>query len=126
MRDDDFYWDGVRRGQLLFQECSDCSALRHPAAPMCPECQSLAWQPRAARGEGEVCAWIESRHPTRDDAHPRIVALIQLPEGVRLVSNLRDVALQDVRDGLRVEVFFEEIDGRVLHQFRPLRAEVGA
>lgn len=126
MRDDDFYWEGVNNGRLLFQQCDACDAVRHPAAPMCPRCQSLQWRALQSGGTGTVCAWIESRHPTRDDAHPRIVALIDLPEGVRLVSNLRDVALADVEDGMPVEVFFEEINGVVLHQFRPLRAEVAA
>lgn len=119
MRDDDFFWEGVSNGQLLFQQCSDCGALRHPPGPMCPECQSFAWQPKAASGRGNVCAWIESKHPTRPDEHPRIVALIQLPEGVRLVSNLRELDLDEVRDGLPVEVFYEQIDGQILHQFRP-------
>ena len=121
MRDDDFFWEGLNHGRLLFQQCAECDTLRHPAAPMCSQCQSLQWRPHAASGAGTVCAWIESRHPTRDDAHPRIVGLIDLPEGVRLVSNLRDIALSEVREGLPVEVFFEEIDGRVLHQFRPAR-----
>jgi len=126
MRDDDFYWEGVAQGRLLFQQCAACDTVRHPAAPMCPQCQSLQWRALAACGQGSVCAWIESRHPTRDDAAPRIVALIDLPEGVRLVSNLRGVALGDIRDGLPVEVFFEEIDGRVLHQFRPAQTEMSS
>jgi len=126
MRDDDFYWEGVARGQLLFQQCNECDTVRHPAAPMCPRCQSLGWRAQVASGRGSVCAWIESRHPTRDDASPRIVALIDLPEGVRLVSNLRDVALGDVHEGLAVEVFFEEIGDRVLHQFRPAQTEIAS
>ena len=119
MRDDEFFWEGVQNHQLLFQQCSDCGALRHPSGPMCPLCQSLHWRAKPASGQGTVCAWLESKHPTELDAHPRIVALIQLPEGVRLVSNLRGIALADVRDGMPVEVFFDEINGQMLHQFRP-------
>jgi uncharacterized OB-fold protein len=119
MRDDDFFWAGVSDGRLLFQECGECGAVRHPPGPQCPGCQSFEWQPKAAAGTGTVCAWIESKHPTRPDENPRIVALIELPEGVRLVSNLRDVRLADVRDGMPVTVFFEAIDGKIVHQFRP-------
>ncbi len=121
MRDDDFFWEGLKQDQLLFQQCADCGTLRNPPAPMCSHCQSLKWQPLKATGTGNVCAWLQSKHPTRPDEHPRIVALVQLPEGVRLVSNLRDVYLDEIYDGMPVEVFFEEIDGQVLHQFTPAR-----
>jgi uncharacterized OB-fold protein len=50
------------------------------------------------------------------------VALIDLDEGLRLVANLQGIALADVRPGLPVEVFFAEIDGVMLPQFRPSRA----
>jgi uncharacterized OB-fold protein len=57
---------------------------------------------------------------------PYIVALIELDEGVRLVSNLRDIAPDDVEVGMPVEVFYEMFDAMdgddlVLHQFRPGR-----
>lgn len=123
MRDDDFFWEGVNNGELLFQQCADCGALRQPIGPMCPQCQSLDWQPSAASGRGKVYAWIESKHPSELDVHPRIVALIELAEGVRFVSNLQEIALADVREGLPVEVFFQDVRGTVLPQFRPLRGE---
>jgi uncharacterized protein len=57
--------------------------------------------------------------------YPYIVALVDLDEGVRLVSNLREIAPGDVEVGMPVEVFYETFDGAaekqdlVLHQFRP-------
>ena len=58
--------------------------------------------------------------------YPYIVALVELDEGVRLVSNLCEIALDDVEVGMSVEVFyqtFDTLDGKdlVLHQFRPAR-----
>jgi hypothetical protein len=47
------------------------------------------------------------------------VALVELDEGPRLVSNLTGVASADVRNGMRVEVGFDEVDGVKLPQFRP-------
>ncbi len=48
------------------------------------------------------------------------MALVDLEEGVRIVSNLRDVDPDDVTIGMAVEVAFESFDGDVvLHQFRP-------
>jgi uncharacterized OB-fold protein len=52
--------------------------------------------------------------------YPYIVALIDLAEGVRLVSNLIDIEPEDAWIDMPVEVSFTEFDdGFVLHQFRP-------
>lgn len=119
MRDQDFFWSGVDAGKLLFQKCDDCGLIRQPPGPMCPNCQSLKWTPHQASGRGVVCAWIVAKHPTQPDDNPRIVALIELEEGVRMISNLERSSQGAARLGLPVEVFFAEVDGAVLPQFRP-------
>ena len=60
-----------------------------------------------------------SHHPTQPDAEPRIVVLVDLEEGVRLVANLQGLAWAEVTNDLPVEVFFAPVDGVVLPQFRP-------
>jgi uncharacterized OB-fold protein len=117
--DDAYFWDGVAQHKLLLQSCADCGALRHPPGPMCPRCRSLRWNTREASGRGTVYTWLVSRHPTELDAQPRIVALVQLAEGVRLVSNLVDVEPTDVRNDMAVELTFVDYAGTVLPQFRP-------
>ena len=119
MGDQDFFWDGVDQGKLLFQRCSGCGRVRQPLGPMCPECQSLEWEPQEAAGRGVIRAWIVSKHPTRPDANPRIVILVELESGERLVSNLQAVEPDEVRLGMPVEVTFQDVDGVFLHQFRP-------
>jgi uncharacterized OB-fold protein len=86
---------------------------------MCPQCGSVTWDAREASGRGTVHSWIVSHHPTEADDAPRIVALIELDEGVRLVSNLQDIEPEEVRNDMAVEVVFMEIDGVRLPQFRP-------
>ena len=120
MRDQDFFWEGVKNHQLLIQQCADCGELRQPPGPMCPHCQSLRSQHKEASGFGTVYAWIVSKHPTELDEKPRIVALIDLEEGVRMVSNLQFIELADIREGLPVRAFYDETYG--LPQFRPVEA----
>jgi uncharacterized protein len=122
MRDQDFFWEGVQARKLLFQKCSDCGALRNPPGPMCPHCQSLHWEPRESQGLGTVAGWVLSKHPSRPDDQPRLVVLVSLNEGIRMISNLSDVAVDQVTEGMPVELFFAEVNGAVLPQFRPLRA----
>jgi 3-oxo-4,17-pregnadiene-20-carboxyl-CoA hydratase alpha subunit len=120
-RDDEFFWRGVAEERLLLSNCARCSRLQHPPTPMCPDCGSTDWVTQEASGRGTVHSWIVSHHPTEADELPRIVALVELAEGVRLVSNLQEVTVGDVRNDMDVEVMFAEVDGVKLPQFRPVR-----
>ena len=117
-RDDEFFWEGARQGQLLLRACAGCGRIAHPPVPMCPQCHSLDWTTRQASGRGRLYSWILSRHPSRPDDSPRIVALIELEEGVRLVSNIRDASPEQLDAGAPVTVCFDEVGGHVLPQFR--------
>lgn len=117
--DDTFFWDGVAERRLLIQRCADCGALRHPPAPMCGECGSLRWDTQQSTGRGVVYSWIESHHPNRPDEEPRIVVLVELEEGVRLVSNLVDLPHAGPYEDLLVEVTFRpREDGVTMPYFR--------
>lgn len=117
--DDQYFWDGVAQRKLLLQRCGGCSVLRQPPSPMCPKCGSLDWDTQEASGRATVYSWVGSSHPSLPDESPRIVALLDLEEGVRLVSNLVEVEIHEIRHGLPVELVFLEIDGVLLPQFRP-------
>jgi uncharacterized protein len=120
-RDTQFFWDALREHRLLIQRCADCGTRRHPPRPMCPRCNSLSWGTVESSGRGTVYSFVMPQHPQYPwFDYPYIVALVELEEGTRLVSNLCDVSPDDVTIGMPVEVTFTEFDGDlVLHQFRP-------
>ena len=117
--DTQFFWDGLKDGRLLIQRCDGCGVLRHPPRPMCPHCRSLAWTPAESAGRGVVVSAVQPRHPQFpwfEDGY--VVALVELDEGVRLVTNLVDGPADPM--GLRVAVRFTEFaDGLVLPLFAP-------
>jgi uncharacterized OB-fold protein len=117
--DEDLFWQGVSEDKLLLTTCAKCSYLQHPPSPMCPECGSVEWSATEASGRGTVLSWIVSRHPTETDDMPRIVALIELEEGARLVSNLVELNSDQVENDMAVEVIFADVDRVRLPQFRP-------
>ena len=95
---------------------------------MCPKCRSLQWDTVESAGRGTVYSYVmplEPRFPFFD--YPYVVALVELAEGVRLVSNLCDIDPADVTVGMPVEVFYQTFEGAdgglVLHQFRPAGGE---
>ena len=116
-----FFWEGAKRGELLAQRCADCGNLQHPPRPMCPACHSVRRQEARLSGRGEVYSWIIPRHPPAlGFAQPPVVAVIQLEEGIRLVSNIVDVADGQVAIGMPVEVRFEPtVGGYAVPVFRP-------
>lgn len=122
--DTEFFWNGLKDHQLLIQRCGSCGVLRHPPRPMCPSCNSLEWDAVTASGRGSVHSFVMPQHPPMPFMeYPYIVALIDLEEGTRLLSNLCEVAPEDASIGMPVEVFYTEFeDGLVLHQFRPAGA----
>ena len=120
--DTQFFWDGLKAHTLLVQRCEDCGEVRHPPRPMCPHCTSLAWDTIECSGRGAVFSFVMPRHPQypwfEDDY---IVALVELDEGVRLVTNLVGTTPDAAAIGMRVQVRFEEFDGGlVLPLFAPV------
>jgi uncharacterized protein len=116
-----FFWEGVERGELLIQRCAACGELRHPPRPMCPCCRSLDWGTVRATGRGTVHSYAVPHHP-RLPAFPDryVVALVELEEGTRLVTNLVGVSPDDVRIGMAVELECTKVDDElVLPLFRP-------
>lgn len=120
-QDTAFFWEGARRGELLIQRCSSCGRLRHPPGPMCPHCHSADWDTVKASGRGRVHSFVVYHHPLVPpfDA-PYLVALIDLKEGVRLISNLVEIEPEDTSIGLPVHVRFVAVDDELtLPMFAP-------
>jgi len=79
----------------------------------------------AARGHGRVWSWIVAHPPVLpafQDRVPFNVAVVELDEGVRMIGNLLDIANEDIRVDLPVEVTFEDVEeGVSLPQWKPAR-----
>jgi uncharacterized protein len=106
-----FFWDGTAAGELRIQRCAGCGALRHPPGPMCPACGAARPGYVVAAGTGEVYSYVVQHHPPVPGKQlPIVVALVALPEGVRMVGELLGVSPDRVRVGLPVRVDFVRVD----------------
>jgi uncharacterized OB-fold protein len=103
-----FFWEGTAAGELRIQRCAKCGALRHPPGPMCPACGEAADGGYAlAAGTGEVFSYVVHHHPPVPGKKlPMVVALVQLPEGVRILGEMPGVRPDEVRIGMPVRVTF--------------------
>jgi len=107
-----FFWEGAERGELLCERCTGCARLRHPPRPMCPHCRSTARETVRLSGRGRVLSWIVPRHPPPlGFTEPPVVVLVELEEGVRVVSNLEGAAPSELAPDLPVAVAFAPTRG---------------
>ncbi len=121
--DSEAFWNAISDGKLVFQKCGDCGKLRHPPRPVCPKCRSLniEWEPSS--GKGTVYSKIiyrKSPHPGLKA--PYTVVLVELDEGVKLVSNMMGIKNEDIKIGMQVEAVFHKVSDELnLPKFRKVK-----
>ena len=115
------WWDWINEGRLPIQRCKKCGTLFHPPRPMCWKCQSLEWELVAASGKGTVYSYVVVHRPEVPGyTYPLVVAVVELEEGTRIVSNLVGIDPNSVKIGMPVEVSIETVDDELkLPLFRP-------
>jgi uncharacterized OB-fold protein len=117
------FWEAARRHELVVQRCRACGTRRFPARDICSHCLSreATWAPGSGRGTIFSYAIMHQvYHPGFAGEVPYAVVVVELAEGVRLVSNLVGCAPGDITPGMPVEAVFEEITPEVtLPKFRP-------
>lgn len=108
-------------GHFLIQRCSACS--RHVYFPreICPHCGALAPTLVAPAGPGTVAA-VTTLHRKAEQGGNYHVCLVDLDEGVRLMSRVEGLAPEAVTIGLRVQARVQLKDGKGLVVFDPLTA----
>lgn len=85
------YWDGLSAGELRFQRCDECAHAWLPARHECPACLSPDWGWEASGGLGRIISWVVYHHPFHDSMTGRLpfnVAIVELDEGPRLITNV--------------------------------------
>ena len=119
------FWQAAKQGRLLIQRCPNCGGNQFYPQSSCRRCLSDELEWVAATGKGTVYSYtVIHRAPSRtfEPDVPYTVALVDLDEGCRMISNIVDVSPQDVHVGMQVEVVFEEITPEIsLPKFRPRR-----
>jgi uncharacterized OB-fold protein len=104
------YFGHCQRGELHIQRCRSCSSHVFYPRSVCPTCMSGELEWVEARGTGTVHTFtIQHRDPPGFEGQaPFVVAIIELDEGVRLMSRVMGEP-DDVSVGMAVRVEFASI-----------------
>src|SRR5262249_15388161 len=117
------YWEAAKAGRLVLRKCLHCGHVQFPPRHLCPKCWSDRAEWITSAGTGRVHSYsIVRRAPTAEHAGkvPYVVALIELPEGPRMMANITGGDALAVTIGDPVAVTFEPRADIVIPQFRRL------
>lgn len=107
------YWDAARRQELVVQHCSACDCRPFPPRAHCPACGSAELSWAAVSGKGTIYSYTVAHrppHPVFAGQCPLAVAIVELEEGPRMISNIVGCDPDGIEVGMAVHVAFEPID----------------
>ena len=118
------FYGFCRQHELRFQRCQACGTWRHMPRESCQACGSFDWTWEPVAGTGEVFSWTvihRALHPGFSEDLPYAAVVVELQEGVRIVSHVLDLPVDQLRVGLPVRVVFDDVTPEItLPKFRPL------
>ena len=115
------FWEACRRGVLEVSACADCGHLFLPPGPCCPRCWSSRLGSHEVSGRGRVFSFAVYRRTYHAGMPaPYVVALVEIEEGPRLISNVVGCAPEDVRVEMPVKAVYDMTTaGIALLKFEP-------
>jgi uncharacterized OB-fold protein len=120
------FWAAARERRLVIPKCRSCGATWFPPTLACPSCGAADREWIEVSGRGTVFSFVVMHrvyHPAFAGKVPYVVAVIELEEGPRLLSNLVGISPGEVRCDMPVRVTFDERRGDVtIPQFVPAGA----
>ena len=115
------FWDGTAAGELRLQRCRQCDQHYFPPRPFCPTCLSddVSWE--TVSGRGALHTYVINHRPPPGWEGPYAIAVVQLDEGPRMMSNI--VGIENTPESLQLdmalEVTFEQRGDMAVPVFQP-------
>src|SRR5215471_20341999 len=106
------FWVGCQQGKLLLQQCGECHHYQFYPRLYCMQCSSEAIRWVEATGRGTIYSYtIIHQNKSSEFVHetPYNVAIVQLEEGPRLLSNIVDIDTTQLRVDLPVTVVYDNV-----------------
>jgi len=116
------FWDALKQGQLTFQRCTGCGHAWLPARSECPQCLGATWQREPAKGEATLVSWVvyhQPYHPAFSKRLPYTVAIVQLDEGPRMITNIVSTDPKQLRIDQRLALQIEQDGTLAVPRFKP-------
>jgi uncharacterized protein len=117
------FWDAAKKHEVLLPRCRECAKFFFYPRSTCPYCLSDQIDWVAASGKGTIYSFTVSYrpgHPAFISDVPYNIAVVELEEGVRMMTNILRCKNEELKIGMSVEAVFEDINQQVtLIKFKP-------
>ncbi len=113
------FWEGTKRGELLYQECPACGNRQFYPRACCTKCLAEPdWKVAAGTGTIHTFSVVRQNYaaPFKQWV-PYVVAIVELDEGPRVQGNIVGGSVDDVKIGQRVQVSFVDASDEVAFPF---------
>jgi uncharacterized OB-fold protein len=120
--DTQHYWDAAANGELQIQWCNECATYYFYPRSNCPRCGSADVEWRRVSGAATLVSYVINGRPYPPlEPEPLIVALVQLAEGPRMMTNIVGVEPlpSSVELDMPLSVAFIERNGATIPVFTP-------
>jgi uncharacterized OB-fold protein len=118
------FWDAAKRHELMIPRCARCDSYFWYPRAACPSCLREDWEWASVSGKARLHTFTIVRQPSNpafEPDVPYVYAVVQLDEGVRMISTLVDCEVpDDVAVDMPLEAVFDDVtDDWTLVKFRP-------
>lgn len=108
------YWEACARGQLTYEECSDCGFIGLRPFTVCARCGSRRKKRKESEGRGTLYSWtVVWRAPDPGFVVPYAPGVVELEEGFFVVSAIVGCEPEDLSPGMRVAVEFHPVSDAI-------------
>lgn len=110
------FWNAARAHRLDIQRCLSCGrSVFYPRA-ICPHCHGGQLEWITSGGTGTIYSYTVARRPAGQafaELVPYVIVLVDLDDGVRMLSNLITPNTESVHIGDRVRVVFVDLSSEI-------------
>ncbi len=106
------YWREMpRRYRLEAAKCKKCEHISFPARLICPECGHREFENINLKRTGKLLTYtvIHVAPSQFTDQVPYAVGILELDDGVRLMAQIADCPLNELKTGMTLKIEFRRI-----------------
>jgi uncharacterized OB-fold protein len=110
------FWQAAREHRLLIPRCNACRKFWFPPSQLCPHCLSADTGWEAVSGHGRIYSFVVFHrvyHKAFAGEVPYVVAIVELEEGPRMLTNIVGIPVDQVRCNMPVTVVFDDVSSDV-------------
>ncbi len=106
------YWREIpQRYRLEANKCKKCGYIGFPPRLVCPKCGGREFEPIKLKSEGKLLTYTIIRVPPSGfkDQTPYAIGIVELDDGAKIMAQLVDVNLEDIKTGDKYHIEFRKV-----------------